>query len=64
MTARRGSGARVAAVLAALLLVAACGDPELSDEAEETEGSGDPLGESGSPAPGIPPAIPGLALPL
>ena len=64
MTARRGSGARVAAVLAALLLVAACGDPELSDEAKETEGSGDPLGEAGSPFPGIPPTIPGVALPL
>ena len=52
------------AVVCVLLALAACGDPELSDEAQETEGSGDPLGETGSPAPGIPPAIPGLSLPL
>ena len=64
MTARKEGCARVAAVLAALLLLAACGEPELSDEAKETEGAGDPLAEEGSPLPGIPPTIPGLALHL
>jgi hypothetical protein len=64
MTARREGCALVATVLAALLLFSACGDPELSDEAEETEGAGDPLAEEGSPLPGIPPQIPGLSLPL
>jgi hypothetical protein len=35
----------------------ACGDPELSDEAEATDGAADPLADTGSPLPGIPPNL-------
>jgi hypothetical protein len=50
--------------LACLLTVAsACGEPELNDEAKAAQGSGDPTGSSGSPAPGIPPRLPSGGVP-
>lgn len=55
-------GTGLGPTLAALALaasLAACGDPELSDEGKEAEGSSDPTAETGSPAPGIPPRIDG-----
>ncbi|MGH7822763.1 MAG: hypothetical protein ACREQ9_23645 [Candidatus Binatia bacterium] len=50
-------------VLSLLALAGACGEPELNDRAKEAEGSGDPTGSSGSPAPGIPPQLPSGGVP-
>ena len=59
MAHSRGGSFSVRVILASIvLLAAACGDPELSDEAKQTNGSGDPTATSGSPAPGIPPMLP------
>ena len=52
---RPGAIALVTALLATFAV--ACGDPELSDEAKETEGAADPLADTGSPLPGIPPNL-------
>ena len=60
MRAPRGFSSLLVALTALCVLASACGDPELSDEAEATQGSGDPLASSGSPLPGIPPKIPGV----
>jgi len=60
MRARRGFFSLLVAIAAFSVFASACGDPELSDEAEETQGSGDLLATSGSPLPGIPPKIPGV----
>ncbi len=53
----------LAALAASGMLVSACGEPDLSREAQEAEGSGDPTGSSGSPLPGIPPALPSGGVP-
>ena len=57
----RARGARrswLVALIFAFLFASACGEPELSDKGKRTEGSGDPTGETGSPAPGIAPDPP------
>jgi len=58
--APRGFSTLLVGLAVACAVAAACGDPELSDEAEQTQGAGDPLATSGSPLPGIPPKIPGV----
>ena len=58
MRSRRGFSSLLVAVALLFVFASACGEPELSDEAKETQGSGDPTASGGSPAPGIPPMLP------
>jgi hypothetical protein len=58
MAHRVGRSTMLVALALLFVFASACGEPELSDEAKETPGSGDPTASTGSPAPGIPPTLP------